>query len=168
MTVIRQILARLGPVARPARRRGRSLLAIPATALVFCSGGCGLLDVGEDERLGLLRLDAEAATIYVPRSVERGERFAVNFYTFGGGCVSRGRTELSIRGLEATIAPYDVHSGAGTCTDEIAFLDHTIWLRFDLEGTATIRVHGRGEPGDHTVVREFEVIVQSRDAIGNR
>jgi hypothetical protein len=160
MTVIPQLLARLGLVARSARRRGRSLLAIPATALVFCSGGCGLLGLGEDERLGLLRLDGEAATIYVPRSVERGERLAVNFYTFGGGCVSRGRTEISIRGLDATITPYDVHSGAGNCTDEIAFLDHTTWLRFELEGTATIRVYGRGEPGDHPVVREFEVIVQ--------
>jgi hypothetical protein len=135
-------------------------LAVPATALILCSGGCGLVGLGEDERLGVLRLDGDTVPIYIPQSVERGERFAVNFYTFGGGCISRGQTELSIRGLEATIVPYDVHSGERDCTDESAFLDHTTWLHFETEGPATIRVHGRGEPGDHRLVREFEVAVR--------
>lgn len=141
-------------------RGRRGFLAIPAAALVLCSGGCALLGPDEDERLGLLDLDGVAATIYVPQGVERGERFAVNFYTLGGGCMSRGRTELSVDGLEASITPYDIHSGGRACADIIAFLDHTIWLRFDLEGRATIRVHGRGEPGDRPVVRELVVTVQ--------
>lgn len=156
---------RYAVVVAPERRRhvtrGRRIsLAIPAAALVLCSGACGLLGPDEDERVGLLELYDDVAPIWVPRSVERGERFAVNFYTLGGGCTSRGRTELSVDDLEASITPYDIDSGRGTCADIIGFLDHTIWLRFDLEGTATIRVHGRAEPGNHQVVREFAVTVQ--------
>jgi hypothetical protein len=135
------------------------LQGIAVTTQVLSSSGCGLLGLGEEERLGLLSLYGEEAVISVPQSVERGERFAVNFYTFGGGCTSRGRTELSTRGPEADITPYDIHSNDRICPSNVAFLDHTTWLRLDVAGAATIRVHGRVED-DRRVVREFEVLVQ--------
>ena len=137
------------------RRRQAAALV----ALILSSGSCELLGLDEEEKLGLLSLYGDEAVIYVPQNVERGERFAVNFYTFGGGCVSRGRTVLSTGALEADIIPYDVHSNGDACTAEVAFLDHTTWLHFDLAGAATVRIHGRVE-NDRRVVRDFEVTVR--------
>lgn len=138
---------------------GSVLLRTMLAALILSSSGCQLLGLGDEEKVGLLRLYGEEAVIYVPQSVERGERFAVNFHTFGGGCVSRGRTELQIRALQADITPYDIHSNNDVCTSNVAFLDHTTWLHFDVVGTATVSVHGRFED-DRRVVREFEVAVK--------
>lgn len=47
--------------------------------------------------------------------------------------------------LEADITPYDIRSNDRVCPSNVAFLDHTTWLRLDVAGAATIRVHGRVE-----------------------
>lgn len=72
-----------------------------------------------------------------------GRTVRVIVTSYGGGCHSRGDTEVSVSGLTADVTPYDFTAPAGTpCTLPLLSFRHEAEIRFDRGGTALIRVHG--------------------------
>jgi hypothetical protein len=72
-----------------------------------------------------------------------GRTVTVSVTTYGGGCHSRGETEVSVDGLVADIVPWDYTAPAGTpCTMQLVSFTHTATVQFTSAGTATIRVRG--------------------------
>ncbi len=97
----------------------------------------------------------------MPQSVRIGERFTVEVTTYGGGCTSKGHTQVSVNGREVDVRPYDLHPTRedAACTRELRTHRHeaTVWL--EEPGTGTVRVHGRRMPDDApvTVTRTLTV-----------
>jgi hypothetical protein len=72
-----------------------------------------------------------------------GRTVTVTVTTYGAGCHSRGKTEVSVAGLVAEIVPWDYTAPAGTpCTMQLLSFTHTATIPFASAGTATIRVRG--------------------------
>ena len=99
---------------------------------------------------GVIRHHGESTLVERPARVLAGEPFVVRVRTFGSGCVAHAGTSVDISGLRAEITPLDlvyVPRSDEACTTELRRIEHTVELRFDQPGTATVRVRGRGEPG---------------------
>jgi hypothetical protein len=89
---------------------------------------------------------SNTGTIAAPDTIERGNSFDVRIETFGGGCTrSTAGADLALNGQVAEIRPHNVTEiQRGTvCTADLLFLYHVVAVRFDLPGTATIRVIGQ-------------------------
>lgn len=129
------------------------LLACLAGAALGCSGST--TDSGDSERtLGFLEYHGTPVEVTVPATVRAGEPFTVRAVTWGGGCTSKSDTEVRVSGRTADVRPYDVTRVGrdAVCVDILRSLTHDTTVRFDTPGTATVRVHGRREPGSNTVV----------------
>jgi hypothetical protein len=75
--------------------------------------------------------------------VASGRTVLVEVTTYGGGCHSKGETEVSRSGMTADVVPYDYTAPPGTvCTQPLLSFRHTAAIEFDRAGTATIRVRG--------------------------
>ncbi len=67
----------------------------------------------------------------------------VRVTTYGGGCHSRGDTEVRVDGMVATVTPYDYTAPPGTvCTQPLISFIHEANISFPSSGTALIRVRG--------------------------
>ena len=81
-----------------------------------------------------------------PTDVRVGEEFEIKITTFGGGCEREGPTSVVISAAGATVMVYDItsatHPGV-VCIAVVKRLPHSVILRFDKPGEATIRVWGR-------------------------
>ena len=96
-----------------------------------------------------------------------GRRVDLAVTTYGGGCHSKGITDVILNGLNADVTPYDYTAQAGTtCTRELRSFIHQASLQFAQSGAAQIRIRGidarartSGNPvGDTvTVVRTVEL-----------
>ena len=138
----------------------RLAIRLCAGAALLAGTGCSVLP-DDREQLGLIQiLPSEPARVTVPPTAARGEPFTVEVITHGGGCLSKGPTRVRIRGMEADVRPYDRHTGENVCPANVAQYTHTASLRFDQPGTATVRVHGRGEPGSELVTITRTVTIQ--------
>lgn len=125
------------------------------------AGGCaGMLESKEDRRLGVIAFYDEPVTVQAPDTVEAGAAFEVTVRTYGDGCVTRGETIVEQDGLIVIVRPYDVHSGASVCTQELRMFDHRASVSVDEPGTAEIRVRGRKLPADSAVVVTRSVVVE--------
>lgn len=134
-------------------------LSVPA--LVLLATGCtALLGPGETRRLGVIDFYQEPVVIAVPDTVQAGAAFEVSVRTYGGGCITEGETETRVEGLSADVRPYDLHSGAGVCTDELRIFDHQATLAFEQEGVGEVRFHGREMPADSLVTYVRPVVVR--------
>jgi len=72
-----------------------------------------------------------------------GRTVHVTISTYGGGCDSRGDTEVVVQGLVADISPYDYTAVAGTaCTRELKTFLHEVAVEFQEGGTARLRIRG--------------------------
>lgn len=69
-----------------------------------------------------------------------GRLLTVQVTTYGNGCYSSAGTEVSVRGLEATLTPYDYEPGCAT--RDLIRVRHTATVQFEEGGTARIRVRG--------------------------
>jgi hypothetical protein len=75
--------------------------------------------------------------------VASGRTVMVEVTTYGGGCHSKGETEVSRSGMTADVVPYDYTAPPGTvCTQQLLSFRHTAAIDFPGSGTATIRVRG--------------------------
>ncbi|MEQ1912878.1 MAG: hypothetical protein ABMA15_28945 [Vicinamibacterales bacterium] len=115
--------------------------------------------MGDEERLGLIEFYDDSSAISVPDTVDAGANFEVAFYTFGGGCISRGDTRVEVTRNTAVVTPTDMHAD-GPCTLELQYLDHTTTVRLQVPGSGTVIVSGRSEPDDRSVQRVFTVFVR--------
>lgn len=131
-------------------------------ALVLGVAGCELvtgLDGGP--RLAYITgYDDDDPHVTVPATAQAGLAFTVRVRTYGGGCVSQGNTHVFLESATATIMPYDRHSGAEACTQELELFEHAVDLTFDEPGIAHVTVRGREGGSDDTVTFTYEVEVQ--------
>ena len=99
--------------------------------------------------------------------VPSGRTVAVSVTTYGGGCDSKGETEVAVNGLTAVVTPYDYwKSATGACPDILRTFAHSTTIEFVESGTAQIIVRGldwrtrtaKNPDGDTlSVVRSVEV-----------
>ncbi len=110
---------------------------------VACGAG-GLFGPGSVVDLAFLISGRDTSRIIAPDTVTRGIPFDVSFVTFGGGCTrSAVRTDLTTKGSDAEIRPYDRTVRSGVCTSDLLFLQHVTQVRFDAPGTAVLHVIGQ-------------------------
>lgn len=99
--------------------------------------------------------------------VADGRTVIVSVITYGGGCDSKGETEVVVNGLSAVVTPYDYWtSTTGACTDILRSFAHSTTIEFVESGTAQIIIRGldrrtrtpKNPDGDTlSVVRSVEV-----------
>lgn len=139
----------------------RALALRGAGAALLATAGCSVMGADGGEQPGLIQiLPSSPAQVSVPQSAPRGEPFTVEVVTHGGGCLSKGPTRVRTGGMSADVRPYDRDSGGDVCPADVALYRHTATLRFDQPGTATVRIHGRGEPGREAVTITRTVTIQ--------
>jgi hypothetical protein len=134
-------------------RIGASIIAV--TALCSCDGLFD--DSGERSQVGTISFFGEPVVIEVPDTVAQGQPFSVGVRTYGNGCVSVGRTEVMVTGLQAVVTPYDTHGGGEICPDILRRFDHETTITLDQAGTGAVRFRGLREPED-TITTEVRTV----------
>lgn len=137
----------------------RPLLPLIGTAVVLtaCSG---VLGPNGEKRLGVIAFYEDPVVTEVPDTVQVGVGFEVSVRTYGGGCISEDGTDVHVEDLVVNVRPYDVHSGANVCTDELRLFDHRTTLTLTEPGLAEIRFHGKEMPGDSMLTVARSIVVQ--------
>ena len=124
-------------------------------------GGCGILGLDTETRIGVLFDGSLEFAVVVPDSVILGESFTVVVVTVGSSsCTRIESTRVDIRGNEATITPYDTYKTRGDCTADEHWFRHEATIRFMERGEATIFVRirrGWADPGPAVVSRSVQV-----------
>ena len=115
-------------------------------------------------RIGAIEHYGDPVRVEVPESVQRNQDFTVKVTTYGGGCITKGTTEVKVEGRLALITPYDWVVTRlppnWACTLDLRLLEHTATLRFSEPGTAQIQIRGRKAPSDETVTVKRSVQVR--------
>lgn len=139
-----------------------SILHRAGLAALLCAA-CSPTEPGAPVReLGYIESYPSPVEATVPATARAGEPFTVRVVTRGSGCTSAGDTEARVSGAAADVSPYDLRQeGPGiACPDILRSLTHEATLRFDAPGTATVRVHGRREPGGDRLTVTRTVTIQ--------
>jgi len=131
-----------------------------AFLLALALSACDILSLGDDQRLGVIQFYGDTSEIAVPGVVQSGSGFTVAFFTFGGGCVTQGHTNVQVAGTSVVITPIDVHSGSDICTADLRFLDHTTSVRLNETGVGSVVIRGQVEPGGQLTQRTFSILVE--------
>jgi hypothetical protein len=104
----------------------------------------------------------EASAVTLPASVAANSPLTIKFVTFGGGCISRGETEVAVTGLEAQIRPYQYQyypRADEGCTTDLRYDTNTAVLQFVTSGNGLIRIFGLKQPGGSDIVIERTITV---------
>ena len=128
-------------------------------AVFLCACG-GLFGPEEGRRLGVIAFHGDPVVVEVPDSVGAGEPFQVSVRTYGGGCISKGDTEVEIEGRNVDVVPYDIHDGESNCTDDLALFEHRVTVTIAEPGLAEVRIRGNEMPADTQVVVTRRVVVE--------
>lgn len=84
----------------------------------------------------------------------------VRVTTYGGGCHTKGETEVLLRRREAVITPYDYTAPAGTiCTLQLVWFSHETTIDFESSGPARIVVRGADHRQRGTITVERAVVI---------
>jgi hypothetical protein len=101
--------------------------------------------------VGVLASPASAA-LQVPDTVFAGSPFSVRVVTQGDGCLRAAGGEARVKGLTATVTPYDMLYN-GACDLILLTAAREVLVRFDAPGTASVRVVGaHGTAAERTVI----------------
>jgi hypothetical protein len=139
-------------------------MALCASALLFV--GCSLTtDSGHFATRQPSVIDrggADSVHITMPATVIVGTSFNIVVTTYGGDCVLQGDTQVAVNGRLAEIRPFDVFQGSAesaACTRNLVLYAHAAPVMFLEQGSATIRIFGRKDPGkvDIAVERTIQV-----------
>lgn len=138
----------------------RSAAAFLLLALAACAQA--LEPLRDEEVLGYVKgFNNDDPRIEVPATVARGEAFTVAVTTYGGGCTSMGRTEVSRQGAEVVVTPIDRENRAAqVCTDILKSFRHVAPVQLHESGTARIVVRGRESPSGREIRVERTVVVR--------
>jgi hypothetical protein len=140
------------------------LVGLAPAAVVACRPITGDDEIRRERLPGVVSFYGHPVVVEIPEAVDRGMEFQVTVQTFGGGCVVQGHTEVSLAAGSVEVRPYDIFvtrmPADYVCTDILNRFPHRATLRLDQPGTATIRVHGRAQPGDTPLVIERTVLVR--------
>ncbi|MFQ5691163.1 MAG: hypothetical protein ACE5HQ_12935 [Gemmatimonadota bacterium] len=135
-----------------------AMLWIPTAASLACT-------MGPDRRrvLGTLEIsEFDPVKVALPEVVSRNVGFDVVVRTYGGGCTERGDTKVTVKGLSATVVPFDFELVGPTlnCPDILRSLTHAVELRFAQAGLARVVVRGWSELQQDTIDVERTVLVR--------
>ncbi|WP_419167878.1 hypothetical protein [Candidatus Palauibacter sp.] len=141
-----------------------ALALIVVTAVGFMVGCSDLFDP-DDEVVAAIVIPTGVDTIRisVPDTVTVWKSFPVTIRTYHGCLLEKGRTQVDIRDLRATIVPYQRYFGPGNCPDFLAECDRTVYVRFKSRGLGSVTVIGLGaikHPGEQTdTIRVVRTVV---------
>jgi len=109
------------------------------------------------------RIDAgpagSQAALQTPDTVRAGVAFSVTVSTYGGtGCIRPDQSDVGRAPSSASITVYDsLWVGSPPCLPDWHQYPRTLELRFDLAGSAFVRLHGRGADSTLTFQRAITV-----------
>ncbi len=110
-------------------------------------GACGIIGPAERRVLGTIFYESSATiddVFAVPESAQAGVAFSVTVTTDVGNCIRGGRAEVVVRGRDAVVTPYDVHSGNDDCTVQgLTPFVHQVSVAFGSPGPAQIILRAR-------------------------
>jgi hypothetical protein len=140
-------------------------LRVFAAAAGLVLAGCdpaGSTLPGDDFHPATLEFYGDTSEVIVPQLARPDVPFTVRVTTFGGGCTSMGVTRTEVNDLIGELRPFDktVSGRNVNCPDVLRKYTHEATFTFEREGFATIRVHGRSEPGEKslTLIRRVWVL----------
>lgn len=141
------------------------LRATPLAALVLagaCDSPSGSGGNSSVREVGYVQFRDAPVEVTVPATARAGQAFTVRVVTRATGCSSADDTEVLVVGFSADVTPYDIRTTGPNlvCGDEVQVFTHTAPVLFDTPGEATVRVHGRREPGDDAITITRAVTVQ--------
>jgi hypothetical protein len=131
-----------------------SFLALSALLMGVAACEPGTFEPGPEARrhLGIVEwaqsnaqtlADPAISAITAPDTVTAGQPFQVTVTTVGpNSCWRVAATELALQPSLATITPFD-RVIDGICAQALVSLQHTVQVRFDVRGQATLRANGR-------------------------
>ena len=139
------------------------LLACLSVAVMGCSATAPARPRSERQP-AYIRFFAEPSFIDTPDAVNAATPFTVTVRTFGGGCIDQGDTQSSIVGSTVEVRPFDIFAtnlpSNYACPDILRYYAHSVSIRLDQRGSATIRVIGRVAPGDTITTFERAIVVR--------
>lgn len=121
---------------------------------------------GQDGRvLGTVQFYNDPVVIELPQRVVRGVGFTVTVWSYGGGCISRGDTQVELGTMQARILPSDhdvslTFMGPRVCTLELRLFEHSATVRFDQAGVASVAIRGVPKPSGEVITISRDVIVE--------
>jgi hypothetical protein len=108
----------------------------------------------------LLAFYGDTSVVQLAATVRVGEVTTVRFTSFGGGCIRRDETEVTMSGLTAVIRPSRSEPPPNTvCTADLRIDENVAVLRFAEPGRARVRIVGLARPGDRPFVIERDLVV---------
>jgi len=130
----------------PEYRVTRFVALFPALVLLAaCEPATGPTPL-EERIIGVIAVAGDTTTkvLVVPDSARAGTGFQVTVTTFGNGCDRAGEVEVEMRGLVATLHPYDyTRRDAAACDPAVRRFPRSTTLTFAERGDALVRVQGR-------------------------
>jgi hypothetical protein len=103
------------------------------------------------------------ARIEIPTKVSVGAPFQATIYSYGDGCVSKGETEIDVKGLRALVTPYDYGVPPGrpvACLSILNLHSHDVTLRFDRQGLGWVTFRGQRQPSGEMIDVTSLVVVE--------
>jgi hypothetical protein len=128
-------------------------------SIALLLSGCEVFDPDFDVIHGDVGAFGEPA-VTLPSAVAVGQPFRVEVHTVGNGCYSFHSTQIKTDGMLAEIRPFDRVETDAACDDVGNTMDHSVTLRFNQRGFATVRVIGRSGPDRIREVFEYTVRVE--------
>jgi hypothetical protein len=152
------------------RRRSPAIKSVFYAALLVGTSACDLFYPDEavsERRLATIDYYSEQQAVEVPDTVSAGRVFLVRIRTFGGGCISKGDTEVAVEEQASTprveITPHDyelVELPRNTgCTDDLRTYDHWALPLLNRVGVATVVFCGRRKPENDQITVTKSVFV---------
>ena len=131
------------------------LLAVTLAFAASCRGSTEPEVVTTRIEVGTLA-SPSALALQAPDTVIATVAFDATILTTGDACVRAAGGEVTVRGLVATVTPYDMVYVGSSCAAWMVAVrapTRTVNVRFDVAGTATIRAVGaQGTTAERTVV----------------
>lgn len=138
----------------------RASLALVALATAACPAAT---DPDRELRPAIIEFtETDSVKVVVPATATAGTPFEVRVTSYGGGCVGRGPTEVSVSGSTALVEPFQlvVTDEDLVCTMELRIDVNTAMVRFDTPGAAKVRIRGYSTLSDDLITVERTVQVQ--------
>jgi len=136
-------------------------LGFALLGVLACSPPSDPLDPAWTRVIG--RIDAgpvgSQAALQTPDTVQAGVAFSVTVSTYGAsGCIRPDRSDVGRAQSAVDITVYDsLWVGSPPCLPDWHQYPRTLELRFDVAGSALVRLHGRGADSTLAVQRAITV-----------
>jgi hypothetical protein len=143
--------------ARPALRASLALAALVGAA---CPSPFG---ADKELRPAIIEFtDSEPVRVVVPATAAAGTPFEVRVISYGGGCITRGPTEVSVSGSTALVEPFQTGPADDdvVCTQELRIFENTASVAFAAPGAAKVVVRGYSSISRRIITVERTVQVQ--------